>query len=155
MDRAALDTAIDLNIPHGGWVPKGRKAEDGRIPVKYSLTELGKASYPERTEKNILESDGTLIVSQGPLTGGSLLTLGLSRKHGKPCLHLDLLEMSQAGASEKTRDWLEENRVEVLNVAGPRASNDPEIYSLARALLKNALHPRHSMNSTSRGEKGH
>ena len=138
-DRAALDIAIQRQIPHGGWVPKGRRAEDGQIPVKYSLKETQTANYPERTEKNVQEADATLIVSQGPLTGGSLLTMGLNRKHGKPCLHLDLLEMSVSEASKNLHDWLIINCIEVLNVAGPRATSDSKIYSLTCSLLNGAM----------------
>jgi len=74
-DRAALDFAIGFDIPHGGWIPKGRKTEDGVLPDKYKLKEMPTASYPKRTEKNVLDSDGTLILSHGKLTGGSALTV--------------------------------------------------------------------------------
>ena len=89
-DRAALDFAIEFNIPHGGWIPKGRKTEDGVLPEKYQLQEMPTASYPKRTEKNILDSDGTLILSYGKLTGGSALTRKLTKKHSKPWVHVDL-----------------------------------------------------------------
>jgi len=70
-DRAALDVAIKLGIPHGGWIPKGRKTEKGPLPEKYQLQEMTTGSYPARTEKNVIESDGTLIIARGKLTGGS------------------------------------------------------------------------------------
>ena len=70
-DRAALDVAIKLSIPHGGWIPKGRKTEDGTLPDKYKLKEMTTASYPKRTEQNVIDSDGTLIIARGQLTGGS------------------------------------------------------------------------------------
>jgi len=89
-DRAALDVAIEFNIPHGGWIPKGRKTEDGVLPDKYQLQEMPTASYPKRTEKNILDSDGTLILSHGKLTGGSALTVKVATKHDRPWLHVDL-----------------------------------------------------------------
>jgi predicted Rossmann-fold nucleotide-binding protein len=87
-DRAALDVAIDLGIPHGGWLPKGRKTEAGRLPAKYQLNELPTDSYPKRTEQNVIDSDGTLIVSHGPLTGGSDYTRQMAEKHGKPLMHI-------------------------------------------------------------------
>ncbi len=80
-DQAALDVAIKLDIPHGGWITKGRLTEDGPLPDKYNLQEMPTSSYPERTEKNILDSDGTLIISHGKLTGGSALTRELAVKH--------------------------------------------------------------------------
>ena len=89
-DRAALDAAIESGFEHGGWAPKGMKAEDGRIPDKYNLKEMPTSSYPKRTEQNIVDSDGTIIVSHGPLTGGSLLTQNLAIDHHKPCKHIDL-----------------------------------------------------------------
>jgi len=78
-DRAALDFAIKRGIPHGGWIPKGRKTEDGTLPEKYHLLEMPTGSYSKRTEKNILDSDGTLIVSHGLLTGGISPDNGIRR----------------------------------------------------------------------------
>jgi hypothetical protein len=89
-DRAALDVAIKLDIPHGGWIPKGRITEDGPLPAKYQLQEMLTTSFPKRTEKNVIESDGTLIVSHGKPTGGSALTQKFAVQHNKPCLHIDL-----------------------------------------------------------------
>ena len=77
-DIAALDAAIGWHIPHGGWIPKGRKTEDGRLQNKYQLDEMPTESYPARIRKNILDSDGTLIISHGPLTGGSKYTKELA-----------------------------------------------------------------------------
>ena len=85
-DRAALDVAMELGIEHGGWIPKGRKTENGRLPNKYQLKEMPTASYSKRTEQNIIDSHGTLIISHGKLTGGSALTRRLAKKHKKPCL---------------------------------------------------------------------
>jgi hypothetical protein len=69
-DRAALDFAIYHDIRHGGWCPKGRLAEDGMIERRYELQETSSKSYPQRTEKNVRDSDGTAIFAQ-KLTGGS------------------------------------------------------------------------------------
>jgi len=89
-DRAALDVAIELGIPHGGWIPKGRKTEEGRLSDEYHLLEATSTDYAQRTELNIVDSDATLIMSYGPLTEGSALTQELARKHRRPCLHIDL-----------------------------------------------------------------
>jgi len=83
-DKAALYFAIQYNIPHGGWIPKGRKTEDGALPVRYALQEMFAASYTKRTERNVLESDGTLIVSHGELPGGSALTGTFAQKYARP-----------------------------------------------------------------------
>ena len=65
VDRAALDVALDLSLPCGGWCPKGRKAEDGPIAAHYPLTETPLDSYPQRTEWNVRDSDGTLVLTRG------------------------------------------------------------------------------------------
>ena len=138
-DRAALDAAVRAGIEHGGWVPRGRKAEDGRIPARYRLREVPSFGYADRTEKNVLDSDATLIVSRGPLTGGSRLTLGLARKNRRPCLHVDMGVVAMEEAVAGVRSWIEKNGVGTLNVAGPRASNDPEIYDRVLSLLLGVL----------------
>ena len=139
-DRAALDVAIELNIPHGGCIPKGRKTEDGILPDKYQLKEMPTASYPKRTEKNILDSDGTLIISHGKLTGGSALTEKLAKKYGRPCLHVDVNKTNGFRAASIFISWIIQHGIEVLNVAGPRASKDPEIYQNTKDILKTVLH---------------
>ena len=138
-DRAALDFAIKHGIPYGGWVPKGRKTEDGTLPEKYHLQEMPTGSYPKRTEKNVLDSDGTLIVSHGLLTGGSALTTGFAEHHGKPWIHIDLEITSYPEAAIMIREWVGRYSIKVLNVAGARASKDPMIYQATMDLLDAAL----------------
>ena len=135
-DRAALDVAIKSDIPHGGWIPKGRKTEDGVLPDKYQLHEMPTTSYPKRTEQNILDSDGTLIVSHGKLNGGSALTRKLAKKHNCPCIHLDMNELSINDASSAVKAWIEENEIQILNVAGPRESKAPSIYNVTMKILE-------------------
>jgi hypothetical protein len=135
-DRAALDFARDRNFEHGGWVPAGRLAEDGPVAAWYGLVETPSAEYEQRTEWNVRDSDATLIVSTGPLTGGSALTLALARKHGKPVLHADCTDARLRDAAGTVRDWLNEHRPRVLNVAGPRESTTPGIYEVVRSLLE-------------------
>jgi len=140
-DRSALDFAIESGLPHGGWIPKGRKTEDGTLPDKYQLREMPTTSYPKRTEQNILDSDGTLILSHGKLTGGSALTRKLARKHNRPCLHIDFTEINSSQAAQEIKRWVTDNGIKVLNVAGARASKDPEIYDAAYEALKGAFEP--------------
>jgi len=135
-DQAALDTAIELGISHGGWIPKGRLTEAGPLPSKYRLIEMPTSSYPERTEQNVIDSDGTLILAHGELTGGSKLTQDLAVKHCRPCLYVDLNDTGTLKAAEIIKSWIEENEIEVLNVAGPRASKDPGIYRATREVLR-------------------
>lgn len=138
-DQAALDVAIMLDISHGGWIPKGRKTEKGRLPDKYKLKEMPTSSYPKRTEQNILDSDGTLIISHGKLTGGSALTQNLSNEHNRPCLHIDLNQTIEFEAAVEISGWVMQNNIEVLNVAGPRESEDHQIYKSTMGILKSAF----------------
>jgi hypothetical protein len=124
-DRAALDWAIEKGIPHGGWCPKGRKAEDGVIPDQYALQETSSPSYVSRTECNVLDSDGTVIFSLKPLlSGGSLQAAEFATRHGKPFLHLHQGTRSPA---MKLKEFLSKHGIQTLNVAGPRASSESAV----------------------------
>jgi len=138
-DRAALDFAIGNQIPYGGWLPKGRKTEDGTLPLKYHLQEMPTADYSKRTEQNVLDSDGTAIVSHGVLKMGSALTREFAAQHHRPWIHLDMRELSLQEAAEKLRAWLAENKIKTLNIAGPRAGNDPTIYDTTLRVLEAAF----------------
>ncbi len=139
-DIAALDAAIKLNIPHGGWIPKGRKTETGRLDDKYQLQEMDTPSYPKRTVQNIIDSDGTLIISNGELTNGSAYTREMASVHQKPWLHIDLNHLSKFDAAMKICEWLLKNRVEIVNVAGSRGSKDLEIYQAVKDILESAYY---------------
>ena len=138
-DQAALDAAIRLEIPHGGWIPKGRMTESGPLPDKYKLQEMITTSYPKRTEKNVTDSDGTVIISRGKLTGGSKLTEKLAEKHKRPCLHIDLNKTPTFFAASIINAWIGLHKIEILNVAGPRASKDPEIYQDVRYIIEGVI----------------
>ncbi len=139
-DRAALDVALERALQVGGWVPKGRSAEDGAIPDRYSgLVETESDDPAVRSVRNVHDSHATLVVSHGSLSGGSLATLVEARRCGKPALHLDLELLSQAAAVTQLREWLQAVDPRVLNVAGPRASEDPAIAAATAALLRAAL----------------
>jgi predicted Rossmann-fold nucleotide-binding protein len=133
VDRAALDAALELGISCGGWCPRGRKAEDGIVPLKYPLEETSSPDYPQRTEMNIQDSDGTLLLTWGPPVGGTLLTLRLARKHHKPYLLIDLNKGEEA---LKVLEWLKNSLIQTLNVAGPRESEAPGIHDRAWNLLR-------------------
>lgn len=140
-DRAALDVALELGIPIGGHLPRGRKDENGDVlPDRYTgMQETDSDDVNVRTELNVQDSDATLILSQGLLFGGSEYTEEMARKHGKLCLHIDFDKQDAVRAVPLVRAWLSETRPRVLNVAGPRASDAPEIYSRARSVLAGAL----------------
>jgi hypothetical protein len=138
-DRAALDWAIANRIAHGGWCPMGRLAEDGLIDEKYGLRETPEAVYSQRTEWNVRDSDATVIVSRAArLTSGSLLTMELAAAQRKPCLHLSGL----LDAPENARQmgvFLRKNEVGILNVAGPRASGEPEVAAFIQEIFNELL----------------
>jgi hypothetical protein len=136
VDRAALDVAIKLGISHGGWVPKGRKAEDGIISDKYLLIETPTEDYKERTEQNVKDSNGTLIISRGALTEGSAFTRDMATKYKRPWIHVDLEKTNAFKAAQDIRIWIVRQKVKILNVAGPRASNDARIYELTMKVLE-------------------
>lgn len=136
VDRAALATAMELGLPCGGWCPKWRKAEDGIIPAKYPLEETPSDDTRQRTEWNVRDSDGTLILTVGPVSGGTALTTEFAEKHNRPCLIVDL---ATAPSADAVRSWIEQNRVHILNVAGPRESKQPGIYDQAVAVLRQLL----------------
>ena len=140
VDRAALDVAIKLTLPHGGWIPKGRITESGPLADKYNLKETESSSYAERTEKNVTDADGTLIISRGPLTGGSEYTREMALKHDRSWLHIDLSQSAAFQAVTTINQWIIQKKIGILNVAGPRASKDPSIYREASNILESAYY---------------
>jgi len=138
-DRAALDFGLDRGIAHGGWCPHGRPAEDGIIDARYQLVETPSADPAQRTEWNVRDSDGTVIFSIAlGLTGGSQLTAEFARAHRKPCLHLSRRREGNKSAS-RLREFLAEHPIRILNVAGPRRSEEPEAGEFTRQILDEAL----------------
>lgn len=148
-DRAALDIAIHLNIPHGGWCPHGRSAEDGTISPKYNLKEAPASTpdlkpdadtiYKIRTELNARDSDGTLIILKGDPIGGTLYTIEMLQKHKKPYL---LINPANQHIIDEIVTWVKKNNIRKLNIAGPRASQEKDIYESTYAILQMILkHP--------------
>lgn len=139
-DRAALDAALGGGLPCGGWCPKGRRAEDGTIPDRYPMSETTSAGYSQRTEWNVRDSDGTVVLTLGAEpVGGSLETIGLARRWRKPCLHIAKDRLGGAGACDLVRDFVGRHRIEVLNVAGSRESEEPGISAWARGVIGGVL----------------
>jgi hypothetical protein len=146
-DRAALDLAIRLGIPYGGWCPLGGRAEDhpdapGLLRDYPGLRETPSDDASVRTEWNVRDSDATLLLTDRPdsLSGGTALTRDLAVRLGRPFL------VTSTGDAEPVRAWLREQREEsrgdiVLNVAGPRESKEPGLYVAACRLLERVLAP--------------
>ena len=137
-DQGALSACVQRGFPYGGWIPKGRRTEKGQVPARYrKLRQHWSRHYPPRTEKNVVESDCTVIFTYGKPDGGSLLTIGFAKQHGKPCLKVDLNQAPDAAVARVVR-WIKRNLPDgaVLNVAGSRRSKAPGIHrAVTRAVL--------------------
>ncbi len=132
VDRAALDFALESGIPCGGWCPKGRLAEDGPIDSRYPLVENSSSEYAVRTRQNVLDSDGTLILKMGELSGGTAYTERCARSLERPCV---VVSLDQELSPVEVLNWLEREGIQTLNVAGPRASKECGVYEAARTFL--------------------
>jgi Circularly permutated YpsA SLOG family len=153
-DRAALDFALELGLAHGGWCPRGRRAEDGPIDEHYELIETPSHRYTQRTHWNVRDSDATVVFTIArEVTGGTKLTIALAERLRKPCLHLSRESASGettsnfgepgrvavGGVAERLLTFLFEHHVQRLNVAGPRASQEPGAATFVRSVLIAAL----------------
>lgn len=134
-DRAGLDSALAFGIPVGGRCPAGRRAEDGVIPACYPLSETRSREYGVRTRLNVRAADATLVLNQGELSGGTLLTVAYAEKRAKPWL-LVQLDDQQRVAPAAVAQWLRSQGVRVLNIAGPREGKAPGTYGAARSYLE-------------------
>ena len=134
-DRAALDAALETGFPCGGYCPKHREAEDGPIDIRYPLIEID-GGYAERTRKNVEEADGTLIVFRSPIRGGTRLTREYCIQSQKPCLPIDFVTIPQAQVFEDLKSFIARHEIAVLNVAGPRASDCPDVYGYVHDLIQ-------------------
>lgn len=139
VDRAALDAAMNLGFPAGGWCPEGRLAEDGRIPDGYPLEELPCGGYSRRTRQNVRDSDATLIIYYDQIKGGTKLTLSYCLKEKKPFLLIDAQIVHVPDAMDKVLRFVDDQRVGRLNVAGPRGSSGEWAYSYTRELMNMVL----------------
>ncbi|GCF09989.1 putative molybdenum carrier protein [Dictyobacter arantiisoli] len=137
-DRAALDWAIQQGIAHGGWCPRGRRADEAApIDMRYHLRETPSDEYAQRTEWNVRDSDGTVIFTYASaLTGGSALTLQLAQQYQKPALHI---HQACEHPADLLLTFLRQHNIHILNIAGPRAASEPDIGPFVIAVLDQAL----------------
>lgn len=143
-DRAALDAAMEEGVPVGGWCPRGRRAEDGRIDDQYPLRETPVSDVQQRTTWNVRDADATLVLTLGDTDSGTAFTVSEAQRLGRPVrvVNLDASGMQQEVA--ETVRWFEQRVDEedgrrVLNVAGPRESNAPGLYGSARRFMRRLL----------------
>ena len=139
-DIAALDVALKHDFPHGGWCPKGRRSEAGPIPARYNVFETPSASYLQRTERNVRDSDGTVVFTlAAKVTGGSLRTMEFARKHEKPCIHIAPQGELFDNPALRLQNFVKEHGIMRLNVAGTRESKEPGIHQWVMQVLEHAF----------------
>ena len=138
-EQAALDVAIKLGIPFGGWAIEHRNAEDGSVLEKYPLEALNTDAGVDDMEKNVLESQATLIISRGELTGKPASARKIAMKNLRHWLHLDMNTTPHVQAVSIISSWIRLNQIEVLHVTGPQTREDPRIYQEAMHLLAKAI----------------
>ena len=139
VDRGALDAALETGIECGGTCPAGRKDEDGIIPEIYPLTELTSNIYSDRTRQNVIDSDATLILHFGQFEGGTAFTHQCCIAEDKPYLVINAARDGQTVLVQQILDFIKQNKVQVLNVAGPRASKVPVAQEMTKQLLTTVL----------------
>jgi len=136
VDRAALDAAIKLGIDCGGWCPAGRLDEVGKIPDRYPLQELKHGGFAERTLQNVKDSDGTVVIYFGKMSGGTEQTVHFCIEQERPHRTIDAAEISADAAANLISDLVSEHKIDILNVAGPRQSEWPAGYDYALRALE-------------------
>lgn len=139
-DQGALSACVQAGFPYGGWIPRGRRTEKGKVPARYRLRQHGSRHYPPRTEANVRDSDGTVIFTYGKPDGGSLLTVEFAKKHGKPCLAVDATRPHDEIVARAVR-WIRRRLPDgaVLNVAGSRRSKAPGIHRVVKRAVRGVL----------------
>jgi len=135
VDRTALDVALKHGIECGGRCPAGRVDEFGRIPDHYPVQELAAGGFTERTLQNVKDSDGTVIIYPGKLSGGTEQTVRFCIELQRPHQLIDASKISAKVGAKLISDFVREHKIDVLNVAGPRQSEWPEGYDYAYRAL--------------------
>jgi len=138
-DFGGLLGAKDAGIPTGGWAPKGYRTQNGPMPelARFGLLETASADYPDRTERNVRDADGTVVYDVSPkFSAGSDLTVRLCHQHKKPCLVIKMF--SDKDVSDLV-DFIDSHNIKVLNVAGNRETNAPGIQEKVRKIVAQAI----------------
>lgn len=139
VDRGALDAALEMAAPCGGWCPQGRKAEDGVIDARYPLSEMGSIDYIKRTKQNVIDSDATLIIYFSEIEGGTARTVEFCQRLSKPCYLIDAAVELAEDAVLKLQEFIEKKDIRKLNVAGPRGSKQPAACQYTKMVITGLL----------------
>lgn len=154
VELAALDAAIKLGIAHSGWMPRGRRNEDGRLPALYELKETSTLGFQEAVEKSILSSDGVLVISKGVLKAQTAEAVRMALKHERQFLHIDLMQHALYEAASLSCSWLFQKQINRVYITGPSASEEPQIYAHAKKLLETAFYLGYVKNWMLPGDAG-
>jgi hypothetical protein len=136
VEKAALDSALKLDIPHSGWAYQGRKTEEGILPERYKIKETDGKSFKNRIEKNVLEASGTVVFTHGKITIGLKMVKDLTSKHKRPYLHIDLSEIPLNAAAATIRAWMLKNELEAVYFTGQKSVKDTDIYSEVVSIIE-------------------
>jgi hypothetical protein len=140
VELAALDVAIRLGLTHGGWAQRGMRNEAGAIEKRYGLTEVDALGFKQAMEENVLNSDGTLLISRGEKTVESKYAVEMALRHKRQFLHVDLSQHSAFEAASLVSSWVSMNHVLVAFVTGPTDLQDPKIYYQGKKILETAFY---------------
>ncbi len=148
-DMGALVSARELRIESGGVAPKGWLTENGpqeALLRSFGLLECEEDGYPARTRRNVIDSDGTLVI--GPYrSGGTRLTVETAAQFHKPLFLVPCPDPPNVAPDpvqvERFRTWLDHHSIQVLNVAGSRESQTPGIEEFTHTFLVVALGSAH------------
>jgi hypothetical protein len=140
VERAALDVAIKLDIPYSGWIARGRRTRDGVLPDTYILQETVSSGYSDSIKKNVLDSDGTFILTRGESADPIKLTIDLVQRHNRPYLLVDLTKIRSLNAATVLNTWLKSHNIEILHVTGCRTGEDPKIYQDGISILESIIY---------------
>lgn len=140
VERAALDLAIKLDIPHGGWITKGRLTQNGVLPNTYKLKEMTSTSRSEQLAKNVMQADGTVVFTRGQPPDLMRTTIDIVETHDRPYLIVDLQQSRSLKAVRQLAAWIQEQGIEILHVTGSKTSQDPGSYQDTINLLEGIVY---------------
>lgn len=121
------------------YIAKGYKTEDGPLPEKYNLQEISTSSYPKSIEKNVQNSDGSLIITHGEFTENLSMTTEFCLKHNMPFFHINLNKTPKSKAASEINSWIIKHEIEILNVSGSQTKEDPDIYQDTMYIIEGVI----------------
>ncbi len=136
VDEAGLAAAYDYGIQTGGYIPKGHKTLKGPRPdltKKYGLIEHSSSGYKERTWDNVQSSDGTLRFASNWKSSGEICTKNAIINYNKP--YCDISIPDGLDDTKFVLQWINDNNIKVLNIAGNSEQTSPGIYKITYEFL--------------------